>query len=254
MPSLGGRRFARRRTPRPSSWLSRGSRHGGRCFCATPGRFAETRIKLAELLGDSAELSDTFNSLAVHYSGFTGHSSLSRVLLEAAADMAKTAIGRAPGPGLVNLIVIIGSMISTSAPRMGREAVAVSRSTGVSVWISVSVLNLLVVLLDRGEWTGVDEICRGSRGSRPGSVAVDATATMMALARGEADDAERGRSSTPRRPTIPPTSRGWASPSAPDPSAWRRPRRTRAGDRGHGADARPDGHRGRLPDLLAVRR
>ncbi len=154
---------------------------------------AEKRIKLAELLGDSAELADAFNSLGVTY-GFHGAFVLSRVLLEAAAEMAKTAHRpSAMARALMNLTVMYRPDDLKRAADVGREAVAVSRSTGVSVWISVSVLNLLGVLLDRGEWTEVDEMLSEEAEVADSflAVAVDATATMMALARGEADDAER---------------------------------------------------------------
>ena len=152
---------------------------------------AEKRIKLAELLGDSGELADALNTLGVSF-GYHGAFVLSRVLLEAAADMAKSAHQPAAlARALMNLTTMYRSDDLGRALDVGREAVAAARAAGVSVWMSISMLNLLVVLLDRGEWTAIDEILAEGEESADAFLAVAsaATATIMELARGEGGDA-----------------------------------------------------------------
>jgi class 3 adenylate cyclase/tetratricopeptide (TPR) repeat protein len=118
----------------------------------------ETRIKLAEKIGAHGELADAFTSLSVRY-GINGVNSLARVLLEAAADLARTnhqpiALARC----LLNLTVVQSLRDLDKAVEVGREAVAVAHGTGVSVWISYCEVNLLLALWDRGSWTEAEEL------------------------------------------------------------------------------------------------
>ena len=148
----------------------------------------EARIKLAEILGDSAELSDTFNSLALHYSGI-GAFSLSRVLLQAAADLARNShqpkfLARV----LANLIVDHRVDDLDKAAEVGREAMAVARASGVSIWESFSELNLLLVEFDRGDWRVIDEsLDRGESRAEPTWLAIAvAVSGQVGIARGDA--------------------------------------------------------------------
>ena len=118
----------------------------------------ETRIKLAERIGDAGELADSFTGLSIHY-GTSGASSLAGVLLEAAADLARTnhqpaALARS----LLNLTVHRMLDDLDKAVEVGREAVLVASRTGVSMWISYSKINLLLALWGRGNWTEAEEI------------------------------------------------------------------------------------------------
>ncbi|HET6626178.1 MAG TPA: adenylate/guanylate cyclase domain-containing protein [Nocardioidaceae bacterium] len=123
----------------------------------------EARIKLAEKIGDAGELADAFTSLSVYYS-VSGVSSLSSVLLEAAADLARKnhqplALARC----LLNLTVDLSLRDLGKAVATGREAVAVSRATGVSLWISYCEVNLVLALWDQGSWDEAEELVRTSR-------------------------------------------------------------------------------------------
>jgi class 3 adenylate cyclase/tetratricopeptide (TPR) repeat protein len=118
----------------------------------------ESRIRLAERLGDAGELADTVLGLSLTY-GQSGAVWLSRVLLEAAADLARSehqpaALARS----LLNLTVMTKLSDLDKAIEVGHEAVAVARGTGASVWIFFSELNLLLALWDRGQWAEAEEI------------------------------------------------------------------------------------------------
>ncbi len=147
----------------------------------------EVRIKLAEKIGDPGELADAFTSLSVQY-GIAGVSSLARVLLEAAADLARThhqplALARC----LLNLTVDWSLRDLAKAVEVGDEAVMVSRSTGVSVWISYCEVNLLLALWDRGSWAEAAESVRSSQSERDNVNLLISTALVgsMSSARGQ---------------------------------------------------------------------
>ena len=112
----------------------------------------EARIRLAEKIGDAGELADCFTGLSIHY-GTTGASSLARILLESAADLARTehqptALARA----LLNLTVSRMLDDLDKAVEVGHQAVSAATEIGVSIWISYSQLNLLIALWARGNW------------------------------------------------------------------------------------------------------
>jgi len=149
-------------TPRSTSrpWIT----PCARLKCSTnwgirlPRDVLEARIKLAERIGDAGELADSFTGLSVHY-GQSGASSLAGVLLEAAADLARTnhqpaALARS----LLNLTVHRMLDDLDKAIEVGHEAVSVASGAGVSVWISYSEINLLLALWGRGSWAEVEEI------------------------------------------------------------------------------------------------
>jgi class 3 adenylate cyclase/tetratricopeptide (TPR) repeat protein len=118
----------------------------------------EFRIRLAELVDDPGELADAITGLALTY-GPTGASWLSRILLEAAVDLARSehqpiALARA----LLNLTVSTKTSDLDKAIEVGREAVAVATGAGGLVWIWFSEINLLLALWDRGRWADVEEL------------------------------------------------------------------------------------------------
>jgi len=146
----------------------------------------ETRIKLAEKVGDPGEVANCFTSLSIHY-GTAGAISLARVLLEAAAEMSRThhqpsSLARA----LLNLTVSRMLDDLDKAVEVGKEAVSVATETGVPIWISYSQINLIIALWTSGRWAEVDEIFRsGALGEHlvivPTSVAINGA---MSAARG----------------------------------------------------------------------
>ena len=109
----------------------------------------EARIRLAEKVGDPGELADAFTGMSVNY-GMSGMATLARILLEAAADLARAnhqpvALARS----LLNLTVDWLLNDLDRAVEVGREAVSVARGTGTSVWISYAEVNLLLALWER---------------------------------------------------------------------------------------------------------
>jgi tetratricopeptide (TPR) repeat protein len=113
----------------------------------------ESRIRLAERIGDAGELADAITGLGLSY-GPSGASWLGRILLEAAADLARAthqpaALARA----LLTLTVSTKTSDLDKAIEVGREAVSVATGAGALVWIEFSELNLLLALWDRGGWT-----------------------------------------------------------------------------------------------------
>ncbi len=118
----------------------------------------EARIKLAETLDDAGELADCLTGLSIHY-GTVGAISLARVLLESAAEMARThhqpsSLARA----LLNLTVSRMLEDLDKAVEIGHEAVSVASETGVPIWISYAQINLLIALWTSGRWAEADEM------------------------------------------------------------------------------------------------
>ena len=118
----------------------------------------EARIKLAENVGDAGELADCFTGLSIHY-GTVGAISLARVLLESAADLARThhqptALARA----LLNLTVSRMLDDLGKAVEVGNEAVSAALEIGVPIWISYSQVNLAIALWASGKWEEAAEI------------------------------------------------------------------------------------------------
>ncbi|MGA8987767.1 ATP-binding protein, partial [Aeromicrobium sp.] len=118
----------------------------------------EVRAKLAELAGEQGDLADALLGLSIHYARY-GAVTLSRVLLVAAADLARSSHHPAAlSRSLLNLTV--NSMLDDldKAIGFGREAVAVAKSNGLVYWISGSEINLALALWNKGQWDEVEEI------------------------------------------------------------------------------------------------
>ena len=138
-------------------------------------------------MGDPGELADAFTGMSVNY-GMSGMATLARILLEAAADLARAnhqpvALARS----LLNLTVDWLLNDLDRAVEVGREAVSVARGTGTSVWISYAEVNLLLALWERGSWTEASEIMGNGQSVRHDTNLVISTAVVGALsaARGE---------------------------------------------------------------------
>ncbi len=110
----------------------------------------EERIRIAEQTGDHGELADSYTELSRHYTA-AGATSLSRILLQAAADLARTshqpvALARA-------LSDLTAEYINDDLERsvgFGREAVEVAAKAGVRLWMSFGRLNLALGLWSSG--------------------------------------------------------------------------------------------------------
>jgi len=112
----------------------------------------DTRIRLAEKVGDQEELADAITALSVNY-GISGSPTLSRVLMEASADIARrqhypVSLSRT----LSNLTVEYTMEDLPRAIGIGREAVEVATRSGVAIWNSYTRVNLLLALWTAGRW------------------------------------------------------------------------------------------------------
>ncbi|HEX6149097.1 adenylate/guanylate cyclase domain-containing protein [Nocardioides sp.] len=108
--------------------------------------------RLAEFLGDRSMITMSFGMLSVYFQR-TGARSLGRLLLDAEADSARAdhdnvALARV----LCNLNADFNCENTVMAQEYGEEAVTAARSVGDRVWISVSVINLLLAMALRGRW------------------------------------------------------------------------------------------------------
>jgi class 3 adenylate cyclase/tetratricopeptide (TPR) repeat protein len=152
----------------------------------------ESRIRLAERVGDAGELADAITGLSLVY-GQSGAAWLARVLLEAAVDLARAnhqpvALARA----LLNLTVLTKLSDLDKAIVLGREAVTVASGAGASVWISFSEINLLLALWDRGRWAETEETLNRHHGVAEESPTDDVTMLITDSAVGAFMNAARG--------------------------------------------------------------
>ncbi len=118
----------------------------------------EVRVKLAELAGEDGDVADSLLGLSIYYARY-GAVTLARVLLEAAADLARTSHHPAAlSRSLLNLTVNAMLEDLHRAIELGREAVSVAKSTGLAFWISGAEINLALALWNNGQWDEVDQI------------------------------------------------------------------------------------------------
>jgi class 3 adenylate cyclase/tetratricopeptide (TPR) repeat protein len=118
----------------------------------------ETRLRLAEEVGAEHEVADTFLALGLFYSGI-GVSSLSKLLTRAGADLAReqhrpVVLARA----LVNLTSENLAEDLRESMAHGREALDVATGAGHSMMISFARVNLVLALLQHGDWAELEEL------------------------------------------------------------------------------------------------
>lgn len=141
----------------------------------------EARIRLAEKVGDQGELADALTGMSVNY-GMSGMATLARILLEAAANLARENHQPAPlARSLLNLTVDRMLNDLDKAVEVGREAVSVAMRTGTTVWISYAEVNLLLALWNRGDWAEAAEILSTALSVRHDSNLVISAAVVGAL-------------------------------------------------------------------------
>ncbi|MGH3497315.1 MAG: adenylate/guanylate cyclase domain-containing protein [Nocardioidaceae bacterium] len=112
----------------------------------------EERMRLADLVEDMEALTDCFNTLGVHYIK-VGVPSLSRILIQSAADMARAHHYTVPlARSLSNLSSDRLGDDLVASETLGREAVSAATASGVTVWISYASVNLALALFGVGGW------------------------------------------------------------------------------------------------------
>lgn len=121
-----------------------------------PSRLIEERMRLARRLGDDAALADSLNALALHYQDL-GLPPVARILLQAAADLARTArrtnvLARA----LVNLTGAVAEESYDLAMAPAEEALATATQLGDDLMLSHARLGLAVMQIHRGLWSDVE--------------------------------------------------------------------------------------------------
>ena len=142
------------------------------------------RIQLAELLEDHQELAEALNSLSVVYSS-VGARRTALVLMNAAADIARThhLPGALSGP-LTNLTVEYALDDLARAVQTGREGVEVAARAGRALWLDYTRANLMLALLEAGEWEDLDRhLAEGSTGSVVSRAIVAGVQGLLAVVR-----------------------------------------------------------------------
>jgi class 3 adenylate cyclase/tetratricopeptide (TPR) repeat protein len=123
-----------------------------------PSDLVEERMRLARRLGDDAALADSLNALGLHYQDL-GLPPAARILLKAAADMARTA--RRPyvlARALVNLTGVLLDEDLEQAVVPAQEALASATQVGDDLLLSHARVGLAEVQLHRGVWSEVDDL------------------------------------------------------------------------------------------------
>jgi class 3 adenylate cyclase/tetratricopeptide (TPR) repeat protein len=118
----------------------------------------EAQVALAERAGDPLLLCHAYSSVAVYF-GFAGSLGLGRVLLRAAADLARdnhdpVSLART----LNNLAADLLIDDLDRAVTLAREGTEVATRAGNSLWLSFNGSNLLMALFSRGSWAEVAEM------------------------------------------------------------------------------------------------
>ena len=108
--------------------------------------------RLAEYVGDRQMVATSFGMLSVYFQR-TGARSLGRLLLEAEADQSRA---NHDNVGLTRVLANLNADFNCDDAEMacdyGDESLAAARVVGDQVWISVSVINLLLGRMLRGRW------------------------------------------------------------------------------------------------------
>ncbi len=151
------------------------------------GPVSTETLRIAQRLGAGEAIADCLTLMGIHY-GTDGLMSLSRPLLEAAANLARSE--RRPlslARVLVNLNAFSTPENITAAVHYGREAVEVAQTTGTSFVIAGARVNLCLALVEDGSWDEVTFQCQevGSGASPMDAPVVSALTWRVASARGE---------------------------------------------------------------------
>ena len=151
----------------------------------------DARLRLAERLGETGALADAYSTLAVYYGGM-GAPSLTAVLLEAAADLARRhhdldALARS----LVNLTALGVHRDLERAVASGTEAVEVATRVGNRWMLSIARDNLALALWWSGDWSAIDALVDDDDRDpqdRGAEVALPCCGSLLAIARGDQAD------------------------------------------------------------------
>ncbi len=113
---------------------------------------AEEKVRLAELAGDGSEIADSYISLSLYY-GATGALSLSRSLMQSAADLAQR---NHDSPMRTRALTNLTSMWTeddmAQALAVGRESVQLAATLADAMWASNAAMNCTFALILAGEW------------------------------------------------------------------------------------------------------
>jgi class 3 adenylate cyclase len=117
----------------------------------------DKRIQIAERVGDREELANALRTLSVSYSLAIGAVETSRILMTAAADIAREDHYPHVLAGcLLNLTVDGYNEDAVAAVETGREAVEVAERAGVAIWLDYAQANLWLAMLVAGRWEELD--------------------------------------------------------------------------------------------------
>ncbi len=113
---------------------------------------ADEKVRLAELAGEGSEIADSYISLSLYYGG-TGALSLSRSLMQSAADLAQR---NHDSPMQVRALTNLTSMWTeddmAQALTVGRESVRLAATLADAMWASSAAINCAFALILAGEW------------------------------------------------------------------------------------------------------
>ena len=127
----------------------------------------EAQMSLAERTGDPLLLAEAFSSVAIYF-GATGSLRMGRVLLGAAADLARENHDPLTLARTLNNLSADSALDDlVRAVDTGREGYQVSTSAGLSVWRSYCGTNLLMALYSRGDWAELEAML-ADPDARPG--------------------------------------------------------------------------------------
>jgi class 3 adenylate cyclase/tetratricopeptide (TPR) repeat protein len=122
----------------------------------------DRRIQIAERVGDREELANALRVLSVSYSVTIAAADTARVLMHAAADIAREDhFPRVLAGCLLNLTVDGYNEDLDQALDAGREAVEVAERAGVAVWRDYARANLALAMLAAGRWEELTEFLSG---------------------------------------------------------------------------------------------
>ena len=150
-------------------------------------RVLDAQVRLAEKLGDPAQLSGVTLALALRYMD-EGAFTLAQALLDLSAKISRDhQLPRDLARALLNDCAYAIGGDAERAAAVGREAIVAARRTGVVFWTSIATLNLGLAFFVRGEWDEMRALFEAeshwaSAGDTASAVAVD---LMLSLATGE---------------------------------------------------------------------
>ncbi|MGN6576246.1 MAG: ATP-binding protein [Nocardioides sp.] len=122
----------------------------------------DRRIQIAERIGDREQLANALRVLSISYSVTIAAADTARVLMHAAADIAREDhLPHVLAGCLLNLTVDGYNEDLGKAFEVGREAVEVAERAGVAVWHDYARANLALAMLGSGRWEELAEVLGG---------------------------------------------------------------------------------------------